>query len=100
MTPLQRHLPKEEMIAFGWIDENGVANERMKTPQQGAATSVWAAIGPELEGVGGLYLEDCQEALAWTKEQPWSGVMAHAIDPEAAERLWRVSEDLVGFEFT
>lgn len=100
ITPLQRHLPKEEMIAFGWIDENGVPNERMKTPAQGAATSVWAAIGAELEGVGGLYLEDCQQAEAWTKEQPWSGVLPHALDPEAAERLWRVSEDLVGFRFS
>jgi len=62
MTPLQRHLPREEMIAFGWMDEAGKVSDRFKSTAQGAATSVWAAVGPELEGVGGLYLEDCGQA--------------------------------------
>lgn len=91
MTPLQRHLSGEEMIGFGWMDENGVLNERFKTPEQGAATSVWAALGDELEGVGGLYLEDCAQATPWTKDHPFSGVMPYALDPEQAERLWALS---------
>ena len=96
MTPLQRHLPREEMIAFGWMDENGVVNDRFKSTEQGAATSVWAAIGEELEGVGGLYLENCAEAGPWTQDNPFVGVMPYALDPEAAERLWALSEETTG----
>lgn len=97
MTALQRHLPKAEMVGYGWIDEDGRPNPRMKTPEQGAATSVWAAIGPELEAIGGLYLEDCAQAEPWSSEKPWSGVLPYALDPDKADRLWSVSEELVGF---
>ena len=92
LTPLQRHLSREEQIGFGWIDENGTPNPGMKTPEEGASTSVWAALGAELEGVGGKYLENCAEAGPWAAEAPWSGVMPHAIDPAGAERLWAWSE--------
>ncbi|MDX2234346.1 MAG: oxidoreductase [Hyphomonadaceae bacterium] len=92
LTPLQRHLTREEQIGFGWIDADGVPNPRMKTPQEGAATSIWAAIGAELEGVGGRYLENCAEAAPWTEAEPWSGVLPYALDPEGAERLWVWSE--------
>jgi NAD(P)-dependent dehydrogenase (short-subunit alcohol dehydrogenase family) len=95
-TPLQRHLTDEEMRGFGWIDEQGRVNDRFKSPEQGAATSVWAAVGPELEGVGGLYLENCNQALPWTEANPFEGVLPHALDPESAERLWTVSEETTG----
>jgi len=95
-TPLQRHLTDEEMRAFGWIDAEGRVNDRFKSPEQGAATSVWAALAPELEGVGGLYLENCNQALPWTESNPFEGVLPHALDPEAAERLWVVSEETTG----
>ncbi|MBI1686183.1 SDR family NAD(P)-dependent oxidoreductase [Caulobacter hibisci] len=95
MTPLQRHLPIEEQIALGWIGEDGKPRDGFKSPEQGAATSVWAAVGPELDGVGGLYLEDCKQAVAWTKDKPWAGVMPHALDAEAAERLWALSVETV-----
>lgn len=61
-----------------------------KTIPQGAATSVWAATAPELEGRGGGYLADCTEA---TKPKPW------ALDPAAAQRLWAMSEQMVGETF-
>ncbi|WP_397401519.1 oxidoreductase [Phenylobacterium sp.] len=96
MTPLQRHLPREEMIAMGWIDEAGKINERFKSTEQGAATSVWAAVGLELEEVGGLYLENCAQALPWSQESPFEGVMPYAVDPEAAHRLWALSEETTG----
>jgi NAD(P)-dependent dehydrogenase (short-subunit alcohol dehydrogenase family) len=96
MTPLQRHLPREEMIAFGWIDENGKVNERFKTPEQGASTSVWAAVGPELEGAGGLYLENCAQAAPFDRANPFVGVMDYALDPDAAEQLWALSKDVTG----
>ncbi|MEO8113201.1 MAG: oxidoreductase, partial [Phenylobacterium sp.] len=95
MTPLQRHLPREEMIAMGWMNAEGVVAQGFKTPAQGASTSVWAAVGEELEGVGGLYLENLAQALPWG-EQPMGGVMPYALDPEAAERLWALSEDTIG----
>src|SRR3954468_2510769 len=45
-TPLQRHMPKEEMIAAGWLDAEGNPDERMKSPEEGASTSTWAATSP------------------------------------------------------
>jgi NAD(P)-dependent dehydrogenase (short-subunit alcohol dehydrogenase family) len=96
ITPLQRHLSKEEQIGFGWIDENGVPNPRMKTPEEGASTSVWAAVGDEIEGVGGKYLENCAEAGPWTEAEPWSGVLPYALNPESADRLWVWSEKEIG----
>ncbi len=95
MTGLQKHMSREEKLALGWIDEAGTPNPRFKSTAQGAATSVWAAIAPELEGVGGLYLEDCAVAKPWTQEQPVSGYLPYALDPERAERLWGVSEQLI-----
>ncbi|WP_165184612.1 SDR family NAD(P)-dependent oxidoreductase [Caulobacter soli] len=96
MTPLQRHLPLEEQKAMGWIDDDGKVREGFKTPAQGASTSVWAAVGGELDGVGGLYLEDLHEAAPWTKESGWSGVMPYALDPEQADRLWALSVKTTG----
>src|SRR3954454_5266263 len=58
LTPLQRHLSREEMIGFGWIDEDGHIDERFKSPEQGASTATWAATSPRLAGMGGVYCED------------------------------------------
>ncbi|MBU6319552.1 MAG: SDR family NAD(P)-dependent oxidoreductase [Alphaproteobacteria bacterium] len=97
MTPLQRHLPKDEMIAFGWIDAEGRVNERFKTPEQGASTAVWCATADRLEGVGGVYCEDCDIAtLTPSGASRYSGVDPHAVDPEAAARLWALSAQLTG----
>ncbi|MES2036160.1 MAG: SDR family NAD(P)-dependent oxidoreductase [Pseudomonadota bacterium] len=96
MTPLQRHLPLEEQKAMGWIDDNGKVRDGFKTTEQGASTSVWAAVGRELEGVGGLYLENCAQALPWTKDKGWEGVMPYALDQTSADRLWSLSEETVG----
>ena len=96
MTPLQRHLPREEMIAFGWMDEAGKINDRFKTTEQGASTSVWAALAPELEGVGGLYLENCAQAAPASKDKPNEGVWPWAINPEGADRLWALTKATIG----
>ncbi|MFJ4953515.1 SDR family NAD(P)-dependent oxidoreductase [Streptomyces sp. NPDC088760] len=99
ITPLQRHLPKEEMIERGWIDEDGnVLNpEGFKTPQQGAATQVWAATSPQLDGIGGVYLEDCDIAEPAPEDDAERlGVKDWAIDPEQAARLWELSAELTG----
>jgi NAD(P)-dependent dehydrogenase (short-subunit alcohol dehydrogenase family) len=99
MTPLQRHLSREEMQASGWIDENGNVLVEFKTPEQGAATSVWAATSPQLEGMGGVYCADCDIADVVDSIQPGGGgVMAHAVDPDQAARLWEVSANLTGVD--
>ena len=96
MTPLQRHMSREEMQAMGWINEKGELRAGFNTPEQGASTSVWAAIGDELEGKGGLYLENCAQAVPWNADQPWAGVMPHALDKAAADRLWAMSQETTG----
>jgi len=97
-TPLQRHLSREEMTAEGWLDADGVpVDPSFKTPQQGAATQVWAATSPQLAGLGGLYCEDCDVARhAEEVNEPFVGVKAYAIDPAEAERLWSLSVELTG----
>ena len=95
MTNLQRFLPREEQVAVGWMDEQGQLNPVFKTPEQGAATSVWAAVGRELEGVGGLYLEDVNEALPFAPAHPFGGYMPYARDEQRADALWTLSEKLV-----
>ena len=99
LTPLQRFLTHEEMVGYGWIDEDGNPTQRFKTPAEGAATSVWAATSPRLDGMGGVYCEDCDIAAPTDVGGPTAelrGVDAHATDPEAAARLWAVSADLTG----
>ncbi|WP_433311194.1 SDR family NAD(P)-dependent oxidoreductase [Micromonospora sp. CA-269861] len=88
-TNLQRYVSEEELNRL----RSGNA-ATWKTVEQGAATSVLVAASPLLDGVGGRYFEDCQEAAP---NQPGgrTGVAAYALDPEAAERLWQVSTALL-----
>jgi NAD(P)-dependent dehydrogenase (short-subunit alcohol dehydrogenase family) len=96
LTPLQRHLAREEMIGYGWIDEDGNALQEFKTPEQGAATATWAATAPALEGMGGVYCEDCDIAEVADGPESGRGVQRYAIDPDDAARLWTVSAELTG----
>jgi NAD(P)-dependent dehydrogenase (short-subunit alcohol dehydrogenase family) len=101
LTPLQRHLTRDEMVGYGWIDEQGEPLMRFKTPEQGAATTTWAATSPQLDGLGGVYCEDCDIARPMVLDgdaAPSSGVAPHATDPEAAARLWAVSAELTGVD--
>tara|TARA_R110002020_G_scaffold184947_2_gene382331 strand:- start:45856 stop:46806 length:951 start_codon:yes stop_codon:yes gene_type:complete len=96
LTPLQRHLSKDEMVSAGWIDADGnLADPTFKTREQGAATQVWAATNPRLEGIGGVYCEDC-EVAAISRQDGQPGVKPHAIDPEEATKLWAYSAELTG----
>ena len=97
MTGLQKHMPEGEAQRRGWIDENGVPNPAFKTPAQGAGTSVWAATAPELDGVGGLFLEDLQQStpLDEASPSPLFGYKPHALDADSARRLWTLSEELI-----
>lgn len=102
MTPLQRHLPQEEMIAMGWLGEDGELSEQakgiFKTPEQGASTTVWAATSDKLKYKAGVYCEDCDIAAPTDPESPFArfqGVNEHACSDESAERLWSLSEQLL-----
>ncbi len=100
-TPLQRHLAQEEMVAAGWLDDDGNPDDRFKTPEQGASTSTWAATSPQLDGMGGVYCENCDIAKPTDPDSPTArieGVDPHAIDPGDAERLWAVSAELTGVD--
>ncbi|MGX1758545.1 SDR family NAD(P)-dependent oxidoreductase [Streptomyces lydicus] len=94
ITGLQREMPLREQIDRGWVDEQGkVIGADFKTPSQGAATGLWAATSPLLDGRGGLYLEDCDIARVSAPGRPMDdgGVRAYAIDADAAARLWELS---------
>ena len=86
-TSLGRHMSDDIRKRLG----PDVKEIRWKSVAQGSATTVWAALGDELEGKGGLYLEDCNEALPW-REGMRNGVRPWATDPDAARRLWEWSE--------
>ncbi|MEW4369905.1 SDR family NAD(P)-dependent oxidoreductase [Paenibacillus kandeliae] len=97
LTPLQRHLSREEMVDLKWVDEEGNAvNPAFKSPEQGAATQVWAATSPQLEGKGGVYCEDCDIAELTPKDGPRVGVQPYAVDSDEAKRLWDLSVTLTG----
>lgn len=92
-TNLQRHLPQE--VIDGWKSSPAL---RMKTPEQGAATSVLLAASPLVDGVTGRYFEDCNEART-VSERPETGaggVAPYALDRANADRLWELSLRLVG----
>ena len=101
MTDLQRHMPREELLARQWIDADGNPNPLFKTPEQGAATGLWAATAPELVDRGGVYCEDCSIKGVVPNDHAdlsTGGVKAWAIDADAAERLWHVSVAATGLD--
>ncbi len=104
-TNLGRYLTEDDMAVLRarakGDDVPGSAAMVWKTPAQGAATTIWAATSPMLAGKGGVYLEDCDiaELTVDGAGAKSSGVMAHACDSAAAEKLWALSEDYVGIGF-
>lgn len=101
-TPLQRHLSLEEQVHLGWLNEDGtpspLAQQGFKTPEQGCATTLWAATSPLLAGRPGVYCEDCDIAVPTNPDSPMArflGVDAHACSDESAERLWELSLEML-----
>ncbi|HEY8966567.1 MAG TPA: oxidoreductase [Candidatus Methylacidiphilales bacterium] len=105
-TDLGRYLTADDLKGFGitlaadgsWVlpPESPFT---MKTVPQGAATTVWCATSPRLDGMGGVYCQDCEIAVPSAGEGLRDGVHPWAVDPEAAKRLWRLSEELTGVAF-
>jgi hypothetical protein len=90
---VDKNLTKEEQVKYNFIDENGNSTSRVKSKEQGAATSVWAAVAPELENKGGLYLENCNLAEPVLNDELLTGYVSFSIDPENAKKLWEISEN-------
>ena len=103
LTPLQRHLQKEEMVALGWMDQNGSPSEMaknfFKTTSQGASTTLWCATSSSLSGIGGVFCEDCDIAKRKNEVddslQRYFGVADWAVDTEEASKLWDVTEKML-----
>ena len=98
LTPLQRHLPIAEMVAAGWVDEDGrPTDSSFKSTVQGAATQVWAATSPQLSEMGGVYCEDC-DIVPIADAAGEKGVRRYAVDRDSARRLWAMSAELTGID--
>ncbi len=92
MDGLEKQLAAEGKGSFSW-----------KTIPQGAATSIWAAVVAPAKEIGGKYCENCHVGQVVPEDiaiSPISeGVRAYALDPNAAEALWKKSEEMVGESF-
>jgi hypothetical protein len=97
LTGLQKFMTHEDKLKLGLIDEHGnlrTAALNFKSIEQGASTSVWAAVADELDGVGGFYLEDCSIAKLTTIEAIFKerrGYVDYALNKENAIKLWDLS---------
>lgn len=111
VTNLTRYTDLETLRQGGFIDANDQPiidpSRGLKTPEQGAATQVWCAVSPQLDGLGGVYCEDVEvagvrvEAAAAGPLELTSGaygVLAYAVDRDNARRLWKLSEELLDGE--
>ncbi|UOQ69344.1 SDR family NAD(P)-dependent oxidoreductase [Hymenobacter volaticus] len=107
-TELLREAPLEILQQFGFYDEQGkevpevIAS--LKTIPQGAATTIWCATSPLLNNIGGVYCEDGDVASlalgsGFSEGVKSAGVMAYSVDATAAQRLWRLTEELTGVTF-
>lgn len=93
VTNLQRHMSEQdkEVLLKRF--------KKFKSLEQGASTTVWAAVAPELDGRGGLYLENCTiSRQGESREKIYEvmfGYLPYAMNPESVEKLWTLSEQLV-----
>lgn len=102
-TELTREAPLEILQQFGFYDANGNPVEKviasLKTIQQGAATTIWAATSPLLNETGGVYLEDADIASLADNSSQGVGVKSYSLEEVSAKRLWTLAEDLTGVRF-
>ncbi|WP_024805614.1 SDR family NAD(P)-dependent oxidoreductase [Nocardia sp. BMG51109] len=104
-TALNSAAGEEGLRAAGLVDDSGAPiidpEHGKKNLQQGASTIVFAAASPLLADIGGVYLKDNDISVLDDEPRPMSAVeppseiMSHALDPEAAQRLWELSEQLL-----
>ena len=98
-TGLTKHLRIRDFLMF--IPLMLIGAVKRKSVPAGAATQCFAGTAPEVAGHGGSFLADCKIAeISPQKKNDMTVVWPYAIDPEAAERLWSLSEDLLGERFS
>ncbi|KAI5460551.1 hypothetical protein BGZ63DRAFT_425057 [Mariannaea sp. PMI_226] len=95
VTGLQQYVSQD--MLDGWKSDPSMS-KLWKTPEQGAATTVWAAVAKDLEGTGGKYLDNCQIIGPWDPKTGLTGdgYAPWAYDEDKAEKLWNLSLELVG----
>ena len=92
-TELQKHVP--ETTKSAWYS-NEDTQKFMKNTAQGSATTILAAVDKKWEGKGGVYLEDCQEAIPMPPGGRGAvGFAPHAFDAEKEARLWDAAMKMV-----
>lgn len=98
-TGLAKHLRVRDYLMFIPMILFGIV--KRKSIPAGAATQCYAATAPEIAGHGGAYLADCRIAqVSQEKKRDMTVVWPYAIDPEAADRLWALSEEMLGESFS
>jgi NAD(P)-dependent dehydrogenase (short-subunit alcohol dehydrogenase family) len=103
-TELAREAPLELFQQMGFFDADGnilpEVAASLKTIPQGAATTIWCATSPLLNGLGGVYCEDADVAELATGDVPGTkGVKPYSLDKVSAKKLWKLSEELTGITF-
>lgn len=110
-TDLGREAPMELFKQMGTHDSNGnifpEVARKLKTIEQGAATTIWCATTTALNDIGGVYCEDCDIAeldlgnIEHRYDEPSTlrGVQPYSVDAENAKRLWKLSEEMTHIEF-
>ncbi|KAH8156973.1 hypothetical protein CIB48_g11275 [Xylaria polymorpha] len=93
MTNLQKYVPDD--VKKGWHESEETVNF-LKSTEQGAATTIVAAVSKEWEGKGGKYLEDCRAATFEPIVVPLLGVKRYAYDEEKENRLWELTRQTLG----
>lgn len=104
-TAFNSSVGEDAQRAMGLIDESGQPiidpEHGKKTPQQGASTIVFAATSPLLAEIGGVYLNNNDVSQLNDNQPPVTAdevsadVVSHSIDPQSAQRLWNLSEQLM-----
>ncbi|KAJ2977555.1 hypothetical protein NUW58_g7774 [Xylaria curta] len=95
MTGLQKYVTEDVMQ--GWLSDSKT-QKFLKNTEQGAATTVLAAVGKEWEGKGGKYLEDCRVARSEPLVKTITGVMPYAYDEVKENRLWELTRQTLGIQ--
>lgn len=95
-TGLLKHINWDIGAQFATRYNYDVANSKVKTIEQGAATTIWAATEPALLHRETAYLEDCRISKVLEKPIYSNGVMPYALDSENAMQVWRAAEALMG----
>lgn len=97
-TGLQKHVAEEQVKQ--WFAPDSPFKDMIQTTEEGASTSVWAAVADELDGLGGLYLRKCgigkqakDVSDAWKNDADSGDYLEYAVNKEHAAKLWEISTE-------